>query len=271
MYFCKYISLNKEEMLSVIVLFFSVIISAFIVVKFNIKDKALQLLLSFSGAYLLTVSFTHIIPNIFNGQYNSMLGYFVLLGFFIQLFIEFLSGGVEHGHGHCTSHHDDHHHIHEEAHEKAHQQVLAISPYALLIGISIHAFFEGMPFADHFHTHEHTQHTLLIGIIIHKVPIALALMGLFLSAGLSKTKSYVLIMIFALAAPLGAATGEIIGKVIDIPIEYLYKIIMAILVGIFLHVSTTILFESNTSHRFNIYKLITIILGVALAIISKLL
>ena len=258
-------------MLSISVLFFSVIFSAFIVIKFNIKDNALQLLLSFSGAYLLTVSFTHIIPNIFDGNNNSLLGYYVLLGFFIQLFIEFLSGGVEHGHGHCASQHDDHNHIHEPEHEKAHQQVLAISPYALLIGISLHAFFEGMPFAHSFHSHEHTQNTLLIGIIIHKVPIAIALMGLFLSAGLSKSKSSLLILIFAFAAPIGAISGDYIGNAINIPIEQLYKIIMAILVGIFLHISTTILFESNTSHRFNLYKFITIIIGVGMAILSKLL
>ncbi|MCK5847099.1 MAG: ZIP family metal transporter [Bacteroidales bacterium] len=258
-------------MTSILVLFFSVIISAFIVVKFNIKDKALQLLLSFSGAYLITVSFTHIIPNIFNGEHNQTLGYFVLVGFFIQLFIEFLSGGVEHGHGHCASNHVDHDHIHEPAHEKAHQQVMAISPYALLIGISLHSFFEGMPFADNFHTHAHSQHTLLIGIIIHKIPIALALMGLFLSSGLSNLKSYMLILIFALSAPLGAFSGDFIGNLVSIPLDYLYKIIMAILVGIFLHVSTTILFESNTSHRFNLYKIITIIVGVAAAILSKML
>ncbi|RLD46706.1 MAG: zinc/iron permease [Bacteroidetes bacterium] len=258
-------------MLSISVLFLSVILSAFFVVKFSIKDNALQLLLSFSGAYLITVSFTHIIPNIFNGDNNEILGYFVLIGFFIQLFIEFLSGGVEHGHGHCTSHHTDSKHIHEASHEEAHQQVISISPYALLIGISLHAFFEGMPFANSFHTHEHTQHTLLIGIIIHKVPIAIALMGLFLSTGLSKTKSFILISIFAISAPLGAFVGEFIGSIISIPIEDLYRIIMAILVGIFLHVSTTILFESNTSHRFNFYKIVTIIIGVGLAILSKLL
>ncbi len=256
-------------MLSIVVLFISVIVSAIIVDRFNIGDKTLQLILSFSGAYLLTVAFTHIIPNIFNGEHNAMLGYFVLLGFFIQLFIEFLSGGIEHGHGHCTSKHDDHHHIHEPEHERAHKHIMAISPYALLIGISIHAFFEGMPFAESFHSHVHTQNALLVGIIIHKVPIAIALMGLFLSAGLSKTKAYALILVFAFAAPLGAFTGEIIHSLINIEIEFLYKIIMAILVGIFLHVSTTILFESNTSHRFNIYKLLTIFLGVGIAILSK--
>ena len=41
---------------------------------------------------------------------------------------------------------------------------------------------------------------------------------------------------------------------------------MALVIGIFLHISTTILFESSEEHRFNYYKLITILLGAGLAL-----
>ena len=37
--------------------------------------------------------------------------------------------------------------------------------------------------------------------------------------------------------------------------------IMAMAVGIFLHISTTILFESSEGHKFNLVKLIVITLG----------
>jgi len=145
-------------MLSISVLFFSVIISAVLVDKFNLDEKVLRLLLAFSGAYLLTVAFTHIIPNIFSGDDSKFLGYFVLIGFLVQLLIEYISGGAEHGHGHCESHGDHH----EES-------SINISPYALLIGISLHAFFEGIPFAAQFHQHANLQHSLLLGIVIHKI------------------------------------------------------------------------------------------------------
>jgi zinc transporter ZupT len=128
-----------------------------------------------------------------------------------------------------------------------------------------------MPFSSHFHEHIHTQDALLLGIIIHKVPIAVALMGLFLAAGLSRIKAYSLILIFAISAPLGAFTGGYIGEAFGLEIEFYYRIIMALLVGIFLHVSTSIIFESNTSHRFNFYKLVIILLGISFAILSKLL
>ena len=44
--------------------------------------------------------------------------------------------------------------------------------------------------------------------------------------------------------------------------------IMAIVVGIFLHISTTILFESGDGHNFNKYKMISIILGTVVAILG---
>jgi zinc transporter ZupT len=228
--------------------------------RFKLNQKVLRLLLAFSGAYLLTVAFTHIIPTIFHSENNTFLGYFVLIGFFIQLIIEYISGGAEHGHGHC----DDQDHKHQD-------DTIKISPYALLIGISLHAFFEGMPFAMDFHDHGHESHSLLIGIVIHKVPIAIVLMGLFLSSGMTRMRAYTLILVFALVAPLGAFMGGIIGESLNIDIELYYQIIMALLVGIFLHVSTAIIFESNTSHKFNFVKFLIIIIGVGLAVLSNIL
>jgi hypothetical protein len=44
--------------------------------------------------------------------------------------------------------------------------------------------------------------------------------------------------------------------------------IMAVVVGIFLHISTTILFESSENHRFNLIKFLIILLGAAIAFIG---
>jgi fucose permease len=47
-----------------------------------------------------------------------------------------------------------------------------------------------------------------------------------------------------------------------------YDIVMAMVVGIFLHISTTILFESDEKHGFNLFKFIAIILGVGIAFLN---
>ena len=65
---------------------------------------------------------------------------------------------------------------------------------------------------------------------------------------------------FALIAPLGVFLGETFAFLVDYSRE-----ITAIVLGIFLHISTTILFESNQSHRFNFTKLFITLLAVMLA------
>lgn len=233
-------------------LFFSVFLSALFVLKIKVNDRILRLLLAFSGAYLLSISFTRIIPNIFRSELSFNLGYFVLLGFFIQLFLEYLSSGAGHGHDH---HCDDKHKI-------------KISPMALLVGISLHAFFEGMPFAGEFHGHSHLQESLLLGIIIHKIPITIVLTSLFINAEYFYKRTLFFMTLFALASPFGALLSSIGAKFIPVDIDTYYKIIMAVVVGIFMHISTTILFESDKDHKFNLTKILVVLFGVFTAVVS---
>ena len=44
-----------------------------------------------------------------------------------------------------------------------------------------------------------------------------------------------------------------------------FNIILAIVVGMFLHISTTIIFETSENHKFNFLKLITIFVGCSIA------
>jgi uncharacterized membrane-anchored protein len=76
----------------------------------------------------------------------------------------------------------------------------------------------------------------------------------------STGKILVVMVLFALIAPLGVFMGE------AFPIfgEY-YRELTALTMGVFLHISTTILFESNQSHRFNFMKFFAAGLAVILA------
>jgi hypothetical protein len=61
-------------------------------------------------------------------------------------------------------------------------------------------------------------------------------------------------------APLGILTGNLVQD-----IGHYHKEIMAVIVGIFLHISTTILFENSEGHKFNIRKLVAIGIASCLA------
>jgi hypothetical protein len=43
---------------------------------------------------------------------------------------------------------------------------------------------------------------------------------------------------------------------------------MAMVIGIFLHISTTILFESSDGHKFSLQKILAIIIGACIAVLS---
>jgi hypothetical protein len=46
-----------------------------------------------------------------------------------------------------------------------------------------------------------------------------------------------------------------------------YQMILGVVIGMFLHISTTIIFETSENHKFNFLKLISIIVGVSLALL----
>lgn len=234
-------------------LFIPVMLSGLSILAFRMGDKALKLLTAFSGAYLLSISFLHIIPEIFEGESDFPIGLFVLLGFLIQLLLDFLTKGIEHGH------------LHNDCKEHGHPHN-SVSPIAVMIGICIHSFLEGMPLADVFNEPE-LKKTMLTGIIIHNIPISIVLMSLLLQSKYSIKKSILLLAIFALSGPLGVISVNFTGTAFIAESEMIFKIAMALVIGIFLHISTTILFETDEHHHFNLYKFLTIILGAGLAFV----
>ena len=70
------------------------------------------------------------------------------------------------------------------------------------------------------------------------------------------------LMAFGIMTPLGVLLG-MCG--VDILQGIDYHVILAVVVGMFLHISTTIIFETSENHKFNLLKLISIFIGCGLA------
>lgn len=214
------------------------------------QSKVIKLLLSFSGGFLLAIAFHHFLPELYHNHIPNV-GLFVILGFIIQLLLEFFSGGIEHGH------------VHAHKGNKL--------PYVMLLSLSIHSFIEGIPLAinaageisHHGHGHHFSSESYLLGIILHQIPVAVALMTLLKVSEFSNLKSWIVLMIFALMTPFGMFFGFFFGEHFN---EDIMQSILAIVIGMFLHISTTIIFESTENHKFNLLKLVSILLGIALAV-----
>ena len=207
------------------------------------KSQLLKLILSFSGAYLFAITVLHLIPDAYHGGEHENIGIFILIGFLLQVFLEQFSEGVEHGHIH--KHHES-----------------QVFPWGIMISLCLHAFLEGMPLAKDQHN------ALIYGIALHHIPAAFALASILMQNHFSKSKIIMYISIFAIMAPLGfyvsygISTGSIGG------VENYFNRIMGIVIGIFLHISTTILFESSVEHKVSKKKMVAVLLGISIALIG---
>lgn len=228
------------------ILFIAPMLSGLAVMYFKPSLTAnLKLLLSFSGSFLLAICFLHLIPELYH-DYSYSIGIFILVGFLLQILLEFFSKGIEHGHYHPSK-------------EKK------TFPYALFLSLCIHSFVEGMALVEpnHYHEHNFSNTSLLIGIIIHKIPIAIILTTLIIGNKVSVKTSLLSLVIFAITAPLGLFLATSYGSILLDNVS----ILNALAVGILLHVSTTILFETSEAHKFNLKKFLVIVIGLFSAIL----
>ncbi len=219
------------------------------------SPSRLKILLAFSGAYLLALAMMHLLPEIFAHQshdhidghdhghhHNPLPGLLVMLGFLFQVILEMISHGVEHGHAH------------RELKRPKHN-----IPIAAMLSLCLHAFIESIPIGTQLHIPE-ISNKLFWGIALHHIPVGIVLFSLLRERKLSLVLTYSLLMVFAIMAPLGMITGQFLPD-----INQLNTYATAFVAGIFLHISTTILFEASEDHRFNLVKIASVVVAIIVA------
>jgi zinc transporter ZupT len=237
-----------------LILFLSAFLGGISIFFFPVlKERKFDFLLIFAGSYLFSITIIHILPEVFAQYQNSLqIGIFVLVGFFLQMVLGVLSTGVEHGHIH-----------HIDKNEKF------LTPSVLLIGLGLHAFLEGTilahPVSSNIHNH---AGGILFGIVLHKIPAALALMVILNAYSRKTSTAIIYLIIFSLCSPFGLIVASIVGAhhVFTVKeMSWLYAIVS----GSFLHISTTIFFESNPQHKLKVPRLFIVFLGALVAILIE--
>ncbi|MGY8910251.1 MAG: ZIP family metal transporter [Flavobacteriales bacterium] len=221
-----------------ILLITAVLLGSLLVLFVKPSKQIVRLLLAFSGAYLLSVTVLHLLPDVYTVTSNStIVGVFILVGIILQSVLESFSKGAEHGHIH----------IHSDGKK---------FPTLLFVSLCLHAFSEGLPIHN-------ADENLLLAIVVHKIPIAIVLTSFLLETKYSKKIVFSFLFFFGLMSPLGVLLGD------KIPFFTIYSTeITALIIGVFLHISTIILFESTENHKFNLQKFIAILLGVLLTVFT---
>src|SRR5690625_410583 len=183
-------------------------------------------LLAFTGAFLLGITLLHLVPETFEGM-GKMAGLFIIAGFFLQVFLQQWSHGLEHGH--------------EPRNTESH--LVTSGAYSIVIGLSVHAFMAGLPLGFSYEDPS-TLPALFLGILLHKLPEALTLMMMLMHLSVKKKKLYILLLLFALVTP-GAAVLVYLLNWEFAALSTVLMYMLAIVTGAFLDRKSTRL---NSSH-----------------------
>ena len=219
------------------------------------KPANLKLFLSFSGAFLFGITILKIIPEVFiNTTVDANLGIYILAGFFFQIILEQFTKGKEHGHLHIHAGHKAYHSF----------------PWVLFLSLSLHSFIEGMPLSEASFLDENSKQSLLFGIALHEAPAAFALMSVLKTEIKNKTIIWLTLISYSLMPIAGIFCSNMFIGTSIVEENLIFQKLMAVVVGTFLHISTTILFENSENHRYSLLRIISIMVGTSLACITLL-
>ncbi len=234
-----------------LILISSIVLGAATVFGLHLTDaRRVKVLNAFTGAYLIALVMLHLLPDLYEVEPGVtvkplIIGGFILFGFFLQIAMDSISMGIEHGHAH-------------EIHGRM--------AFGILAGLCIHAFVEALALGqspDHQTAHDHAaHHFLLVSVVVHNYPISIALLGMLLQSGMRRSSALMCLGLFAIMAPIGMFVSSFTGLA-----DY-SRYLMAIVIGIFMHISTTILFESEDHHRFPLGKMFAVLVGLFLGVAS---
>lgn len=232
-----------------IILFFSGFIGGILFIIFPaFRSRRFDFILMFSGSYLFAITILHILPEVYSQNSEPFkIGGWILGGFLLQMILGSISSGIEHGHTHDQG--------------NIHLHGVSSAPLFLLIGLGIHSFLEGTIVAHPVKTaiHYHSG-GILLGIVLHKFPAAIALMTVFFHQKQKVTLAIIYLIIFCLASPMGLILTSYVGKSDLLSIRAM-TLLYALVSGSFLQISTTIFFESSPHHQLGSKRLLWIFLG----------
>jgi len=235
--------------LSILCLMLPILLSGGIALQIKINQVNLRLLLAFSAAYLFALSIMHLLPEAFELGHVKRMGLFIVLGFCLQLLIDTFSTGIEHGHVHLHSHTCEKH-----------------LPRGIIVGLMLHSFLEGLPIYNLAPGNSSSiNYQLILGLALHNIPITIAFVSLLKEHEPTGSRKWLLLLLFSVMTPVGYLSSFVLQTYGLNNYEVFSQLAFALVIGIFLHISTAILFETSEHHKYNKTKVFMMAGGILLA------
>jgi zinc transporter ZupT len=214
----------------------------------RLPDGVMRGITVFGGAFLLGVCVLNLLPESINVifpedgemEIDPRPFFAILAGFLIQQVLESLSAHAEHGH--------------VEGHDAGAPVV------GLMLGLCLHAFLEGMPLVE---MDGNVNRGLLYGILIHNIPVALILVALLTAQQTKFITVLGMLVLFGVMSPLGSLFNLYVVQ----PDEEQQRMIIGLVIGVLMHVSSSILFD-HKQHHFSWLNLGLSVVAFALAFLT---
>jgi zinc transporter ZupT len=196
----------------------------------------------FTAALLLCITVINFLPEVFEHVSNkSYAGIVILLGLLLQLGLERFSNGLEHGHVHNAG---------------------QIKFYVSYVALLLHSLVEGTPLLI-----SANGNSLLVGLIIHNVPVTIILMQLLNHLHIPIWQRLALISMLGISTLLGALGAQYITQYTHMMFDVHY--VLAFVCGLFLHIGTSLLYEFNRGKEQLALKLVLVAIALGICLLLK--
>ncbi|MDR0617530.1 MAG: ZIP family metal transporter [Endomicrobium sp.] len=149
------------------------------------SEKNSLLIINFAAGVMLTLAFSHLIPE--GLELNSKTMIYTLVGFSIMFFLQFV-----------VLFHPCHDH---ECSNSKHTHVASIT------GLLLHSILDGLMIAIGFEANANLGILTTLAILLHKLPDGITISGILLHAGMSKKKIFNISLLSACFTPAGTILG----------------------------------------------------------------
>lgn len=171
------------------------------------EQRYLKYFMALGAGFMLATAITEMVPAsvTMEGGNGGRAGFLVLLGYLIIHFCEHVVSG--------------HFHFGEETHSDefvAHHKSVTV-----LLGLAIHAFFDGIAIASGFQVSNWLGWIVFLAIFLHKVPEGFTVSSVMLASGRSAAKAFAASAVLGIGTLLGVLTMVMVrhGVAIGLPIS----------------------------------------------------
>jgi ZIP family zinc transporter/zinc and cadmium transporter len=169
------------------------------------EQRYLKYFMALGAGFMLATAITEMVPASVTMEGGNRAGFLVLLGYLIIHFCEHVVSG--------------HFHFGEETHHD--EFVGQHKSNTVLLGLAIHAFFDGIAIASGFQVSNWLGWIVFLAIFLHKVPEGFTVSSVMLASGRSSMRAFASSVVLGAGTLLGVLTMVLIhqGVAIGLPIS----------------------------------------------------